>query len=134
MDKKDFNTWLSQIAEWKQIRIEPEGKTGKRGRRTLEEMYQDSSEEDFLEQHPDGINPSIPPVLVKLKTTPCVCDDCGCVKQGRLVEYKKYTYPEQHWRAFCTACQKWQDPETKEFSVTKTGVTFAFRKWFAKKL
>jgi hypothetical protein len=89
----------------------------KRGRKTNEEKYQDEHEEIFLELF-EGVNPTYPPMLTKVKrcATTCECGrvcDNGCEKEAKLYQTKG----KNCWRWKCKTCGMTQDPYTGEFKL-----------------
>jgi len=122
MDDKLFKQLLSEVAEW---RI-PEAVTGSkdgvkrsRGRPSKELQYQLDRERIFQEEF-DGVNPTFPPQVIKLKNSACVCEDCGqhC-ENGRQMEKKLYeTSGKKNWRERCLTCERSKNPFTGKYDLT----------------
>lgn len=126
MDDKLFRQMLSEVADWKIPETLQETTTNakkKRGRKSNEELYQEAREQIFQEEF-DGINTTIPPLLLRIKSNPCVCDDCGAhCPEGRKKEKKLYetgARKKRNWREKCITCNKAQNPFTGKFDLTPT--------------
>ena len=120
MDKKLFEQKLSEVAEWqipKTLATVTEGSRG-RGRPSKEQQYQELREQMFLEEF-DGVNPTFPPQIIKLKCTAETCGDCGKIcEQGRHLEKKLYEANRKpHWRQKCVNCGCFQNPYTGKFDL-----------------
>ncbi len=124
MDDKLFKQLLSQVADWQipkltetDLKLSKQSKRG-RGRPTNEEQYQQAHEEIFLDLY-NGINPTHPPQLLKLKNCSQICRDCGkeCPnghhKEKKLYEANK----KRHWREKCVTCGLFQNPYTGKFDL-----------------
>lgn len=67
------------------------------------------------------------PTLEKLKPIELQCDGCDKIVMDRKTELKMYTFPEKHWREYCTACKKFRNPETGKFEVNANTAPSFFR-------
>ena len=129
MDDELFKKRLSEVAEWRIPKTITSTATGepkrKRGRPTAEELYQREHEEVFLEIY-EGVNPTYPPQLLKLKNQATTCEDCGehC-PNGRKKETKLYdTGGKKNWRERCMTCQRSRNPFTGKFDLTFQEASF----------
>lgn len=125
MDKELFKKRLSEVAEWEIPKLSQtdlkESKRRARGRKSAEERYQEEHEQVFAKLF-QGVNPTAPPVLLKVKSSACVCDDCGkeC-PNGRHKEKKLYETGKEkkrNWRERCVTCGLSQNPFTGRFELT----------------
>lgn len=121
MNDEEFKRKLSEVAEWKLPDTPRETSLNakkKRGRKSVEEKYQDEHEEIFMELF-DGINPTYPPMLTKVKYTPSTCE-CGkfcansCKKEAKLYQ----TQGKNCWRIRCVTCGMTKNPYTGEFNLS----------------
>lgn len=130
MDNEEFKRKLSEVAEWRIPKTEKEQTISarkKRGRKSNEERYEEEHEQVFLELF-EGVNPTYPPMLVKLKCQATTCEDCGkyCAN-GRQKEKKLYeTNKKRHWREKCVTCERFQNPFTGEFDLVSSNAAI---KW-----
>jgi hypothetical protein len=135
MDPILFKQLLAEMAETEIPKVTGSGEIKSlrgRGRPTAEEQYQEEHEEVFLEMF-DGKNPTITPVVTKLKIKSLDCPDCGknC-PNGRQVEIKYYTGQPRHvnhQRMRCLECNMYRHPETKEFSVPQGPASAVYLAW-----
>ena len=121
MDPKSFQ---QQVEQWAEIRFV---KTAK---------------------HPGFRNADEPPVIyragkpvkidLKLNQTwaievkkmkPQQCVDCGKMVKNRVVNIRRCSSPEPHWRENCNLCKMTRDPDTGLFSISNQKV----EKYFAMK-
>lgn len=58
------------------------------------------------------------------------CEDCNNMVIDRRVEHVRVDEPVLHWEHHCTACDLYQHPETKEFTVARSKKRFVFRDFF----
>jgi hypothetical protein len=123
MTDEEFKQRLSEVAEWELPKLTPtdirEAKKSARGKhkRTKEELYQLEHEQVFLEIF-QGINPTLKPVLTKIKYQPqyCPCGklwDNGCPRDFKLYHKNGQTY----WREKCLNCNMTKNPYTGEFDL-----------------
>lgn len=125
MDDELFKQKLSEVAEWIIPKLSKtdanEVKKRARGRKSAEERYQEEHEEIFTELF-QGVNPTHPPELVKVKCQATICPDCGCeCSQGRHKEIKFYetgAKKVRNWRERCITCNKNKNPFTGKFDLT----------------
>lgn len=124
MDDKEFRQRLSEVAEWKIPKTEQEQTIGakrRRGRKSNEERYMELREEIFQQEF-DGHNPTIAPMLIRIKHTPITCDDCGeLCNNGRQKEKKLYETggkKNSHWRERCITCNRSKNPFTGKFDLS----------------
>lgn len=122
MDDELFRKKLSEVSDWRIPKTVTGTSTGeskrRRGRPTAEELYQQEHEQVFAELF-DGVNPTFPPQLLKLKNSACDCEDCGqhC-PQGRHTEKKLYnTGGKRNWRERCLTCDLSRNPFTGKFDL-----------------
>lgn len=135
MDSKLFNQLLETVAETEIPKITGSGEIKPlrgRGRPTVEEQYQQEHEQVFLEMF-DGKNPTIQPVVTKLKIKSLDCPDCGkhC-ENGRQLDIKYYTNQPRHvnhQRVRCLNCNLYRHPETKKFTVPQGPASAVFLAW-----
>jgi hypothetical protein len=120
MDNEEFKRRLSEVADWKLPDTPREtslNQKKKRGRKSAEDVYQETREEIFFEEF-GGVNPTYPPMLLKVKRQPTVCEcgrvcEHGCEKEAKLYETKT----KNHWKVKCKTCGMTQDPYTGEFNL-----------------
>jgi hypothetical protein len=122
MDDELFKQKLSEVAEWRLPKLTPtdirEAKKSARGRRSREEIYQEEHEQVFAELF-DGVNPTFPPEIIRIKPAACKCEDCGrhCAA-GRQKETKLYeTGGKRNWRSRCLTCEMHQNPFTGKYDL-----------------
>lgn len=134
MDDELFRKKLSEVAKWM---IPAPTKTQKadkglrkRGRKSIEELYQDDAERKFLEEN-GGINPTLPPEVIELNCQPRICEDCGkSCENGRHVDYKLIKSNNKMFvRPHCITCNKHQDPYTKEFCLNGTQASIKWQSY-----
>ena len=136
MDQQEFLRKLSEVAEWKIPENEQETSANakkKRGRKSDEELYQEAHEEIFNEIH-GGVNPTKSPLLLKVKYKKETCEHCGndC-PNGRHVQTKLIEGKEKKaWRSYCSACDKYSNPYTGEFDLTKRNYSIVWIDWARK--
>lgn len=124
MDDKEFRRRLSEVADWRIPETQQETSNNakkKRGRKSNDEIYMELREQIFHEEF-DGINNTIPPMLVRVKCQPTTCEDCGehC-PNGRKKETKLYetgSKKVRNWRERCLTCDKSKNPFTGKFDLT----------------
>lgn len=137
MDEKLFLQKLSELAEWHRPQTGPQGfPSVRRGKEahaiakpppvTEEELNQMSDEEveDYYDQlvkwRESQPNESVPPEILKLRAPTEPCEACGKeLTEHRRVECKKYDSAGGHWRTRCVNCNLYQNPMTKEFSISQ---------------
>lgn len=124
MDNELFKQKLSQVADWKIPDTQRETTVNakkKRGRKNAEELYQEAREEMFHEEF-GGVNPTYPPMLLKVKTQSTLCSDCGCqCNQGRKKDLRIYKNKgRRYWKEHCLTCDKHKDPYTGQYTLTGT--------------
>lgn len=123
MKDEEFKAKLSEVAVWKlpeSPQEDTKNQRKKRGRKTAEELYQEAHEQVFLDLF-NGVNPSAPPMLLKLKNA-CDCTDCGqhC-PEGRDMTIKRHTSNGiGHWRERCNTCGFSKNPYTGRFDIDGT--------------
>jgi hypothetical protein len=134
MNDEEYQLKLSQVAEFTIPEVNGAGnaKTAKRGRKSTEEQYQLEHEQVFLDLF-DGKNPTIQPVLTKVKIQACVCDDCGkYCEHGRHTEKTKYLSSRPHWRSRCLTCGMNQNPNTGEWNLSNKDASAHWANWLRK--
>lgn len=136
MDDKLFRQKLSEVAEWQVPKLsvtdikEAKQRQRGRGRPSNEDLYQEAHEEIFLEIF-DGVNPTVPPQLIKLKNSAVNCEDCGRLcENGRLKETKRYVCNNKpHWRDHCMECNRWLNPYTGKFDLANSNVSVVWNSY-----
>lgn len=138
MDKELFKQRLSEVAEWQLPKLSPSdikeaGQRNRgRGRPSKESLYQQEHEEVFLDLF-EGVNPTMPPELVKVRDQPTTCKDCGqiCTQPPRreIKLYRNLPKHVDHWRTRCVECKRYQHPDTKEFSIQPGPACQVFLNW-----
>lgn len=124
MDDELFKQKLSEVAQWRMPSTVTGTKSGeakrprKRGRPSAEDLYQEEHEQVFLEMF-NGINPTFPLQLVKVKCQSTICEDCGKLcENGINKEKKQYESNKiKHWRERCVTCGFCQNPYTGAFDL-----------------
>jgi hypothetical protein len=122
MDDAEFKRKLSEVAEWKLPNTPREtslNQKKKRGRKSNEDEYMELREEIFYEEF-NGVNPTYPPMLTKVRNCGTDCEDCGkFCEHGRQTEAKlQEKNGKKAWRRKCVTCSKYQDPFTGKFELT----------------
>jgi hypothetical protein len=133
MKDEEFKQRLSEVAEWEIPKLSlttiKQAKQKARGRRSAEDKYQEEHEQVFAEIF-DGINPTAPVQLLKVKAAACDCEDCGAhCPNGRHKEKKLYqtgVKQKKNWRERCVTCGLHQNPFTGKFELT---INEASRVW-----
>jgi hypothetical protein len=130
MDKELFKKRLSEVADWEIPKTPREtslNQKKKRGRKSAEDEYMELREEIFYEEF-EGVNPTYPPMLTKLKRAGIDCGDCGehC-PNGRETEAKlQEKNGKRAWRKKCLTCGKYENPFTGKYDLTGTAASI---KW-----
>lgn len=137
MNNDEFLRRLSELAEWHRPQTGPGGQASiSKGRAravpvhpgpiTQEELdlMTDEAAQDYYDRlmtwREAQPNASVPPEIIKLKTYARKCEDCNkSCDSNRRVECKLYLTGREHWREYCTACELFRDPRTKEFSIKR---------------
>lgn len=137
MDKELFKQKLSEVAEWSLPKLSPSDikeagqRSRGRGRPTKESLYQEAHEVEFLDLF-EGVNPTMPPELVKVRDQPTDCGDCGkaCSQPPRR-EIKFYSHPNHkpHWRERCLACRRYRHPDSGLFEIEPGPACQIFLNW-----
>jgi len=70
--------------------------------------------------------------IKRLKPIIKPCEDCGLECKDRKVNKTLYVFPQRHWRQHCTGCNRVQEPDTKQYTLTATQAQSYFVKWFKK--
>lgn len=135
MDNEEFKRKLTEVADWKIPDTPRETSLNakkKRGRKSHEDEYMELREEIFYEEF-GGVNPTYPPMLLKLKIQSCACEDCGKVcKEGRKKEKKLYDSNRLHWREKCVTCGMTKNPWTGAFDLDSTKAALVWAEWLRK--
>ena len=70
----------------------------------------------------------------KVKHTPTVCADCGLTVEGRRTEHQLMSSKEYRvWRDHCVSCDRYRNPATGVFDLTKQQFWKEFRPSLRKK-
>lgn len=137
MNDQEFRKKLSEVADWKIPERQQETSINakkKRGRKSAEELYQEAHEEIFLEMF-DGVNPTIPPLLLRVKNQETTCEDCGktcpngCHKEKKLYETGRGKVKKRNWRERCMTCGLHQNPFNGKFELTTTEASRVWTDW-----
>lgn len=135
MNDEEFKRKLSEVAEWKIPDTPRETSLNakkKRGRKSNEDEYMELREEIFYEEF-GGVNPTYPPMLLKVKCQPTTCEDCGKIcENGRKKEKKLYDTNRNHWREKCVTCGMNQNPYTGKFDLTPGQAAVQWSDWLRK--
>lgn len=137
MNNDEFLKRLSEVSEWYRPQTGPAGQPSvSKGRAKAVpehpgpitqaelDLMSDEEAQDYYDRlmlwRESQPNASVPPEITKLKTYARKCEDCnkGC-DSTRLVECKLYLTGRSHWREYCTYCELFRDPRTKEFSIKR---------------
>lgn len=120
MDKKEFEQKLSAVAEWRYPKIVLDGveRRRRRGRPSKEEL-QEQQEEQHMYDLFNGVNPTQPPELTKIKPCETLCPNCHKSVVGNCHVEKRFvvTMKTPHWREHCLTCDHWRNPYTGVFDV-----------------
>lgn len=129
MRDEDFKRKLTEVSEWyipDDITNTPKGK--RRIRKELEKFKLSQ------ETNTPTVNDTNPPKIVSIKTQGLVCEDCEkFCEDGRIVHKKKYTTGQTHWRVRCVTCNRWQNPDTKQFNMTASSSMKFYARFYRKK-
>lgn len=133
MDNEEFKQRLSQVSEWIIPEIEVKKavrKQIKAAKKNIQKEDDNDQEELFLDMF-QGVNPTTPLAVIKLKIQPVDCEDCGkhC-ENGRRVEIKRYHTVESHWRKSCVTCKMGQDPFTGNWDVPIAKLSTIWADWW----
>jgi hypothetical protein len=134
MNDQEYKEKLAQVAEWTLPKITGTGnpKKIKKGRKTLEEQYQEAHEQEFIDLF-DGKNPTVQPVITNVKVQGCMCDDCGrFCEQGRKTEITRYSSNRPHWRERCVTCGMNKNPYTGAWDLTNKDASAHWANWLRK--
>jgi hypothetical protein len=141
VDRDKYKELLSTVAEWSHTHV-PENVTRARlqGRmRALEKRRQEQQEQLQLEsldpladpceeqEEPEDStvemtiheNPTLPPLVTKIKYKSTQCDQCGMICEGSVHRQKRiYECADvKHWRERCMTCDRFQNPYTGKFDL-----------------
>lgn len=115
MNNELFKLKLSQVADWHIPKVKLDGVERRklRGRPTKQDQEEELANPEFAE-----VNPTAPPEILKVKSQPVDCQDCGqhC-PNGRECESKFFFTHQPHWRKRCITCGLNQNPYTGEFDL-----------------
>ena len=128
MDDEEFKRRLTEVAEWHTPTDadKPYAKTKRKKRN--EQLMELVGDDDNQEVITDGANDTIAPVITKLRTAACNCEDCGrhC-PEGRAKEAKLHQKGDKKvWRQKCLTCKMFQNPFTGEFNLTGSVASIKF--------
>ena len=130
MKDEEFKRRLSEVADWKIPDTPREtslNQKKKRGRKSAEDQYMELREEIFHEEF-DGVNPTFPPMLTRVKRCGTDCEDCGTYcPNGRETEAKlQEKNGKKAWRRKCITCNKYQNPFTGKFELIGSAASIKF--------
>jgi len=131
MNDEEFKKRLSEVAEWVIPKtVTEKALKKKRGPKPQEEKYQEEHQEVFLDMF-NGVNPTTPIAVIKIKIAAVDCEDCGrhC-ENGRKTETKRYNTHEPHWRKACVTCKMSQNPFTGEWDVPSSRSALVWHDWW----
>lgn len=133
MNNEKFLDLLSKVAHWEIPDVTTGGNPKKGpGRKSAEEKFQEQHEEVFLDMF-NGKNPTLHPVITKVKVASCLCEDCGkFCENGRKKDLSQYHTNRPHWREKCLTCGMGQNPETGQFDLTKERFNPVWSNWLRK--
>ena len=134
MKDDEYKEKLSKVAEWVVPEVADSGNTKrvKPGRKTKEQQYQEAHLEAFLDMF-GGVNPTVQPVLTKVKVQGCMCEDCGrFCENGRKTEVTKYFSNRPHWRERCVTCGMNQNPNTGAWDLNNKDASAHWANWLRK--
>jgi len=124
MDKELFEKKLSEVAEWEipkvsQSDIIESTRRSRKGKKDLDDEFQEDDDEPVLLDLVNGVNPTITAELTKVKICATICDDCGKVcPNGRRKDVRLVRTARLHWRERCLTCNMGRDPYTGQFNLT----------------
>jgi hypothetical protein len=139
MNNDEFLKRLSEVSEWYRPQTGPQGQPSvSKGRAkpipehpgAVTEAELDEMTEEAVTEYYDQLiawreaqpNASVPPEILRLKPYARTCEDCNkSCDSTRLVECKQYVTVVRHWREYCNYCERFRDPRTGEFSVSRQG-------------
>lgn len=129
MNDKLFRFLLEQVAETKPLPDDPNTHSGII-KTTVEEKQW---EQQFLAAN-GGVNPTKAVMVDKIKPINSTCEDCGQIcKFGREIAHKiHYTYAK-HWKTHCKTCDRWKNPYTGDFELTRNQSATVYRRWLKSK-
>lgn len=118
MDPELFRKKLEEFAELKQAKVP---RAAGRAEATEPEIIERGGQ-TFAIHLKD--NPTIGWEIKKLKPHVAVCEDCHDVVEDRLVEIKRYQFPQEYWRKNCKTCSMSQNPYTGKFDIESRKVFY----------
>jgi hypothetical protein len=116
MDDAEFKRRLSEVADWEIPKNPRDTSLNQKKKRVKKQDEDDIIEEPVFA---DDNNPTIPPLLKKVRVAMTTCEDCGeqCPK-GRRTTIKLYERGDKkYWREDCNTCSRAKNPYTGEFDV-----------------
>jgi hypothetical protein len=138
MEHKQFLEKLSELAEWEVRKTGPNGcakKPRKKKGEPVIEPTEEELDETVLEEDAAAIqaleqrNMSLAPVIVKIKHTPKMCEDCQNITVDRQTTRRLVDYPVIHWREKCN-CGLHKNPITGKFDLESNQQLYdVFRKY-----
>ena len=142
MEHKHFLEKLSELAEWEVRKTGPNG-CAKKPRKKKDDLVAEPTDEelDAIALEEDEViakaleerNMSLAPVVVKIKHTPKVCEDCQNITIDRQTTRRLVDYPVIHWREKCN-CGLHKNPITGKFDLeTNQQLYDVFRKYLIDK-
>lgn len=152
MNNEEFLKRLSEVSEWHRPNLGPHGSPSiSKGRKqraiehpgeiTEAELMEmtDEAAQDYYDRlmlwREAQPNASVPPKITKVKIQAKHCEDCNrYCPEGRRVECKLYESGSKHWREFCTTCELYRDPVSKEFTLPKHTAHIMFTAYHRPKL
>ena len=134
MKQEQFETLLSQVAEWSIPDCLDNVAERTKVRRMVKSMIRDGHTSQEVEQAlSEYKNSTIPPELGPLKPRSIPCGDCGrdC-PNGRQVDYKlikNYKLNLKKWCGKCYVCHLQSNPWTGEFDVDYRAAGSVWSNW-----
>ena len=114
MDQNTFRSLVEQVAQIRDGAGKNSGGRPVQPRRVVVTETDEFGEEYQVERIEDGVNPTLPFQIHKLKPVHALCTiGCGKIVQDQVVHKKLHPNPQPHWRTHCVKCQIWLGPQNQ---------------------
>lgn len=131
MDSKEFYQRLSELTEW-EIPKPVTSSSIRTDKDHIEEIYSFDpvTEEEVITEIDMSKNETLPVRIIKIKHQPKPCEDCGKTVTNRIISIRRYEYPQTHWRKYCGACYKTQNPFTGKYDLKEHLINNSYMSFF----
>ena len=152
MNEEEFLTRVAEVSEWHRPQTRPNGcDSVSKGKNKpmpehpgpITELELEEMSEHEVKVYYDKLlawreaqpNNSVPPEIIRVKTQPVDCPDCGLhCPLGRRTEKKLHESGSKHWRERCVNCDTFRDPLTGQFTLSKQASHQYFIQFYKPKL